>query len=297
MEYKTITYEIDNVVPQIAWITLNRPAQNNAVSIGPEEMTGEIKRVMERVNEEDVKVAIFKANGSNFSAGFDLTMVYRVYGGSPTVRPSQRKRLITDDSQLFGFVRSILNCTKVTIAQVHGWCIEAGMWMVECCDISVAAESAKFAHRGQRLAFGGIPLIPLEMLGGQAKKIRELLITGRAISATEAESCGIITKAIPDADLESEVYALAKAITVLPRDAITIGKMCTRQTLESVGFLNLNSSIVYHTLGTNIKYEPDEKELMFIRGREELGAKASFHKHHELFEAALDETKYFKSAK
>ncbi|MEW6034677.1 MAG: enoyl-CoA hydratase-related protein [Chloroflexota bacterium] len=297
MEFKTILYELDEEVPQIAWVTLNRPSQNNAVSIGAEEMTGEIKRAMERVNEEDVKVAIFRSNGRNFSAGFDLKMVYRVYGGSPGVRPSQRKRLITDDSQLFGFVRAILSCTKVTMAQVHGWCIEAGMWIPECCDIAIAAESAKFAHRGQRLAFGGMPLTPLEMLGGHAKKIRELLITGRAIAAREAESCGIITRAVPDADLESEVRALARAICVLPRDAIVMGKMCTRQTLDSVGFLNPDASVVYHTLGTNIKYEQDEEELMFIKGREEMGARSAFHRHHELFEAALDRTKYFRSVR
>lgn len=297
MEFTTIRYEKDKDVPQIVYITLNRPEKSNAISIGRGNMTQEIKDAMEQVNEDtDVKVAIFRGAGKNFSAGYDLEQVYRVYGGTATFRPYQRNRLIIDDTQILGFIRAILACTKITMAQVHGWCIEAGLWIPEVCDIAIAASDAKFAHRGQRLAFGGFPLMPLELLGGHAKKVRELLITGRTVSGVEAEAIGIITKAVPPEDLESEVYNLAKAVCIIPRDAIVMGKFATRHTYNQIGAINLDSSIVYHTLATNIRYEEDEKDLMFIRSREETGsAKASFHKHHQLFEDALDKTKYFKS--
>jgi len=296
MGFNQLIYEKDKEIPQIVYITLNRPEKNNAISIGPDQLTGEIKAAMDLVNEDnDVKVAIFRGAGKNFSAGYDLEMVYRVYGGTPKERPFQRRRLIVDDTQILGFVRAILSCTKVTIAQVQGWCIEAGMWIPEACDIAIAANNAKFAHRGQRLAFGGFPVTPLELIGGHSKKVRELLITGRTISGEEAEQIGIITKAIPEADLESEVNNLAKAICISPRDALVIGKMATRHTYNQIGALNVDSSIVYHTLGTNLRYEEDEKDLMFIKGREEKGAKGAFQKHHKLFEDALDKTKYFKS--
>jgi enoyl-CoA hydratase/carnithine racemase len=297
VEFTTISYQKDKEVPQIVYITLNRPEKSNAISIGRSGMTQEIKDAMEMVNEDsDVKVAIFKGAGKNFSAGYDLEQVYRVYGGTPTFRPYQRNRLIVDDTQILGFIRAIIACTKITIAQVHGWCIEAGMWIPEASDIAIASSNAKFAHRGQRLAFGGFPLMPLELLGGHAKKIRELLITGRTISGMEAETMGIITKAVPQKDLESGIYNLAKAICVIPRDAIVMGKFATRHTYNQIGALGLDSSIVYHTLATNIRYEKDERDLMFIKGREKMGsAKESFHKHHQLFEEALDKTKYFKS--
>ncbi len=297
MEFKHIRYEKDEKQPQIAYITLNRPEKANAISIGRGEMTQEIKDAMDMVNEDiDLKVVIFRGAGENFSAGYDLEQVYRIYGGTPTSRPYQRSRLIIDDTQILGFIRAILACTKITMAQIHGWCIEAGMWIPEACDIAIAANNAKFAHRGQRLAFGGFPLMPLELLGGHAKKVRELLITGRTISGAEAETIGIITKAVPPDDLESEVYNLAKAICVMPRDAVVMGKLATRHTYNQVGALNLDSSIVYHTLGTNIRYGEDERDLMFIKGREKMGsAKESFHKHHKLFEQALNKTKYFKS--
>ncbi len=297
MEFTRIRYEKDEKQPQIVYITLNRPEKANAISIGRGEMTQEIKDAMDMVNEDnELKVVIFRGAGDNFSAGYDLEQVYRVYGGTPTFRPYQRSRLIIDDTQILGFIRAILACTKITLAQVHGWCIEAGMWIPEACDIAIAANNAKFAHRGQRLAFGGVPLTPLELLGGHAKKVRELLITGRTISGIEAETIGIITKAVPPEDLESEVYNLAKAICVMPRDAVVIGKLATRHTYDQVGVLNLDSSIVYHTLGTNIRYGEDEKDLMFLRGREKTGsAREAFRRHHEIFEEALNKTKYFKS--
>jgi enoyl-CoA hydratase len=296
VRYNTLIYEKDKEVPKIAYVMLNRPEKKNAISIGPEEMTGELQDAVKRVDlDDEVKVLIFKPVGKDFSAGFDLSEVYRVYGGKPGVHPHQNVRLRIDEEQLFGYPRAILNCKKVTIAQVHGWCIEAGLWIVECCDIAIAANNAKFAHRGQRLAFGGIPLTPLELLSGHTKKLTELLITARTISGKEAEEVGIITKAIPPEDLEEEVYNLAKMICLLPMDAITLGKMARKHTYDAIGLTSLKGCITYHTLGTNLTYRPDEKEALFIRDREKTGERDAFHKLHEISEEALNKTKYFKS--
>ena len=295
-QYKQILYEKDSAIPHILYITLNRPEKNNAVSIGATEMTGEIKDAVARANHDDeVKVVIFRGAGKNFSAGFDLSMVYRVYGGGPNVKPSQRGRLQMDQDEIYGFPRAILDCNKVTISQVHGWCIEAGLYFVKCCDLALAAENAKISQRGQRLAFGGLPIIPLELFMGYTKKMTEFILTGRTVSGTEAEEIGMVNKAVPAADLEQEVYSLAKAISVLPRDAIVMGKVSRRHTMSALGMDRLSEVIVYHTLATGIKYTDDEKDLMFIKNRETMGHKEAFHKLHEKYEAALNETKYFRS--
>ena len=94
---------------------------------------------------------------------------------------------------------------------------------MKCCDLAVAADNAKISQRGQRLAFGGLPIVPLELFMGYTKKMTEFILTGRTVSGTEAEEIGIVNKAVPFEDLESEVYNLAKAISVLPRDAIVMG--------------------------------------------------------------------------
>lgn len=297
-KYNTILYEKDKEEPHIVYVTLNRPEKRNAISIGPDEMTGELQDAVRRIDlDDEVKVVIFRAAGEDFSGGFDLSEVYRVYGGAPGVQPHQNVRLRIDEEQLFGYPKAILNCKKVTMAQVQaGWCIEAGLWIAECCDIAIAAENAKFAHRGQRLAFGGIGL-PFELFTERTKKATELAITARTISGKEAEEVGIITKAVPAEDVEEEVYNLAKMICLMPMDAIAVGKMSRKHAYDAVGLGSWMNAVIYHTLGTNIIYRDDEKEDLFIRDREKLGEREAFHKLHKSAEEALDKTKYFKSYK
>lgn len=294
--YKTILYQKDEAVPNIVYITLNRPEKRNAISIGPGEMTDEVPDALRKAeNDEEVKVIIFRGAGQHFCAGFDLSMVYRVYGGSPDFSPPQATRLRIDEDHIVGLRRAILYCKKLTITQVHGWCVEAGMFFAQTSDIAIAAKDAMFAHRGQRLAFGGTLSMPYELVMGHTKKIVELLITGRTISGEEAEQIGIITRAVEPEILEQEVYNLAKALCLIPADAIAIGKMSRKHVAESLGLINLLGQATIHTLATNLKYRPEEKHTVFIRDRERMGAKAAFHKLHEEFEEALNKTRYFKS--
>jgi enoyl-CoA hydratase len=294
-KYNTLLYEKDKEVPHILYITLNRPEKSNAVSIGPGEVTGELLDAVDRADHDDeVKVVIFRGAGKSFSAGFDLSMVYRVYGGKPGVKPHQNVRLRVDEKHLYALAKTVMNCTKVTIGQAHGWCIEAGLWIIECCDIAIAATNAKFAHRGQRLAFGGMGKHFYYFMG-HTKKITEWLITGRSISGVEAEQIGVITKAVPPEELEQEVYNLAKAICLMPLDAICFGKLFRKMVYDNLGANSMLLPVVFHTLATNITYREDEKENLFIRDREEVGEKEAFTKLHNSMEEALSKTKYFKS--
>jgi enoyl-CoA hydratase len=294
--FKTIKYEHDTTYPKVVYITLNRPEKNNAISIGPEEMTGELIQAFTRANhDDDCNVVVVRGAGKNFCAGFDLSMVYRVYGGSPTNRPSQRIRLQVDQDQLYGFPQAILNCNKVIICQIHGWAIEAGLYIAKCSDIVVAADTARFSQRGQRLAFGGLPTLPLELVMGHTKKITELIITGRTISGKEAEEVGYCTKTVPEDKLAEEVHHLAGAIAVLPRDAVVMGRVSRRHMMDRMGLTTLKEVITYHTLSVNLKYTDDERDLIFIKDREGMGEREAFHKLHEKYDEALDRTTYFKN--
>ena len=120
-------------------------------------------------------------------------------------------------------------------------------------------------------------------------------VTRRTISGKEAEEVGYVTKTVPEEDLETEVHGLASAISVLPRDAIVMGKVARRHMSDRMGLSTLKEVITYHTLSTNISYTPDERDLMFIRDREGMGEREAFHKMHEKYEEALNKTKYFQS--
>jgi enoyl-CoA hydratase len=295
-KFESILLEKDEEYPKVTYLTLNRPDKNNAISIGEEYMTGDIKKAMWEINhDDDCNVVIFKGAGKNFCAGFDLSMVYRVYGGAKGVKPSQRIRLQTDQDQLYGFPQAILDCNKVVMVQVHGWAIEAGLYITKAADIVVCAKNAKLSQMGQRLAFGGLPTLPLELVMGHTKKVEEILLTGRTISGDEAEEAGYVTKAVPEEDLESEVHNLAAAISLLPRDCVVMGKFARRHMLSRLGLTDLHEVILYHTFSTNVKYSEDERELMFIRDRETMGEREAFHKMHEKYEERLNNTKYFRS--
>lgn len=294
--YNTIRYEKDMEEPHIAYIILNRPEKYNAVNIGPQKMTGELQDAIRQADgDDDIKVLVFKGAGENFCVGADLSEVYGVYGGALGSRPYQSTRLRIDEEQIFGFAKAIFNCKKVTIAQIQGgWCVEAGIWIAECCDIAITANTARFSHRGQRLAFGGMTA-PFELISANTKKQVELIITGRAISGDEAEAMGIVTRSVEPNILESEVRNLAKAISLIPLDAICMGKMCRRHAYDLLGVNSWMNPVVYHTLATNIVYRDEEKTAIFIRERDKVGEKKAFHKLHDSMDAALNKTKYFKS--
>jgi len=91
---------------------------------------------------------------------------------------------------------------------------------------------------------------PYELVSGITKKQVELVITGRTINGDEAEAMGIVTRAVEPDILESEVCNLAKAIALMPLDAICMGKMCRRHAYDQLGLNNWIQPVVYHTLAT-----------------------------------------------
>jgi len=97
------------------------------------EVTDAIKKIN---NDDDVIVAIIKGAGKAFSAGHDLTEVYFRYGagvGKPGERrPSQRVRLHGDDEILGEYLKTVMYCWKVTIAQIHGNALPGQIISIRC---------------------------------------------------------------------------------------------------------------------------------------------------------------------
>jgi len=279
MELKTVIYEKENVGEgAIATITLNKPETMNAMDVELSEDM--LAALTEAEEDDDVKVVIFKGAGRCFSTGYDLSRVYYVYGAGTgkkedkTRRPSQRSRLKYDIWRS-GTLRRIYSCPKVTIAQIHGYCIGGGLYVALCCDLAMAAEDAKISHMEQRLVFSGaLYVLPIEIMHIGPKKSRELLLTGKTIDGNEAERIGLVNKAVPVGKLEEETKKLATTVTLLPRDGIAIGKAMAQLAYDSLG-LNSSFSQGYlgHTMATNVRFEPDE--FNFIKTRRDLGVRGA----------------------
>ena len=278
-EYQYVIYETDG---NIARITLNRPEKLNAFPFYGGITADFHAALTEAEEDDDIKVVIIKANGRAFSAGHDLEEVGFVYGyGTGEAgerRPSQRIRLKIDRMGFGENHRRLFYFPKITIAQVHGYCIGEGMIIATLCDITIAAEDAQLGHSEQRLGFAGsgIGSIPHLMLAVGWKRGRELLLTGRHISGREAAEIGLVNRAVPSDKIEDEVNKMAEAMCLLPRDGIAIGKAMTEAVYDRFG---LGSGFVYgyigHTLFTNLRWESDEYN--FFRERRDKSAKAGFH--------------------
>ena len=280
MSYKYVIYEKEG---EIATITFNKPEKMNSyviISVG--EDFAEVLDAITRAEEDDeVKVIIFKGAGRCFSAGQDLSKVGFVYGfgtNKDERRPSQRIRLKMDRMGISEGYKRFFFCPKLTIAQVHGFALEAGLMIAMLCDFFVCSDDCMMGFPGQRIGFagGGEHTFGHLMMTVGMRRALDLYITGRQIDGKEAERIGLVTKSVPPDKLEQEVRALAKDLCLMPRDGIAIGKACRHLFYDRMG---LTDSFTYgyitHTMFTNVRHEPGE--FNFFRERREKGAKAAFH--------------------
>jgi enoyl-CoA hydratase len=280
MSSETLIYEKEDFEEgSMVTLTMNKPETLNALNI---EFSREIDEALTKVEQDDdVKVVVIKGAGKAFSAGYDLGRVYFVYGGGTgkvedkSRRPSQRSRLAYDRWRSES-LRRIFLLDKITIAQVHGYCIGGGLYMSLCCDMTIAAEDARIGHSEQRLGFSGAMYVfPLEVALIGQKRARELLLTGKLIDGKEAERIGLVNQVVAADQLETETRKLARSMTLLPRDGIAIGKATARLAYDSMGLSSaFGQGYIGHTLFTNIRYEPGE--FNFIKRRRDVGMREAF---------------------
>lgn len=178
----------------ISRITLNRPPAN-VLSI---ELMQELASAVESLEyQKEVKLVLLFGAGRYFSAGFELAdhLGDRAY------------------MMLEGFRRvyeALAKVDKPTLAVVAGPALGAGSILAASCDMTLAAQGAKFGHPEIRGGvFNTIAAALLPRLIGR-KRAYELLLLGASVTAADAERLGLITRAVPDERLEAEVAALVQ---------------------------------------------------------------------------------------
>lgn len=173
----------------VAKITLNRPHVLNAIN---REMLLELKHAFEVIQEDrDVKIVVITgAGGKAFSSGADIKM----FAGAQST--FQIRSFL-----LFGtreVIQRIERLEKPVIAAVDGLALGGGLELALACDIIIASERAQFGLSGTNLGlvagWGGTSRMA-KIVG--VHKAKELLFTGRAIDASEAERLGIVNKVVP----------------------------------------------------------------------------------------------------
>jgi enoyl-CoA hydratase/carnithine racemase len=197
----------------VAWLTLNRPAARNALSLA---LMEELHAALDAAAVvPDVKVVVLAGAGPAFCAGHDL----RELRADPS-----RDAYEHVFSRCAALMLRIVRLPKPVIARVHGVATAAGCQLVASCDLEVAAETARFATPGVNIGlFCSTPMVALTRAIGR-KAAMEMLLTGEPVPAEEARRLGLVNRVVQEAALDETVQALAAAIAAKSPLALAIGK-------------------------------------------------------------------------
>ncbi len=285
MEYETVLYERDE---NVAHIILNRPEKLNAVS--PELVRDWEAAMREAEEDDDIKVIIFKGAGRAFSAGADLSGVGFVYGmkepkpGEKGGRIPQRVKLKFDRNLFLEFHRKVLLCPKLTIAQMHKYCLGIAFNIVLHCDYLIASEDCKIGHVEERLGQGGMTISPIMVLRCGLTRAMDLCLTGKMIDGKQAADYGLVNRAVPEEILDDEVKELANGLALHPKDGIAIGKATRHMMYETMGVTRgLVDHFIMHSFQTNRVLDPGE--INFFKNRRDKGVRQAAHDKHDYFKA------------
>jgi enoyl-CoA hydratase len=286
MKYETVSYEKDG---HIAHITLNRPKKLNAVS--PELVRDWEAAMFEAEEDDDIKVIIFKGAGRAFSAGADLSGVGYVYGMKDPKpgqkgrqRVPQRVKLKFDRNLFLEFHRKVLLCSKLTIAQLHGYCLGIAFNIVLHCDMIIASEDCKMGHVEERLGQGGMTISPIMVLRAGLTRSMDLCLTGKMIDGRKAVEMALINRAVAADTLDTEVRELAAGLALHPKDGIAFGKAVRHMMYETMGCTKgLVEHFIMHSFQTNRVYDPDEYN--FFKQRRDKGVREAAHEKHKYYKA------------
>jgi enoyl-CoA hydratase/carnithine racemase len=215
--YEHVLFEQDGAV---AYVTMNRPAKRNALSVDHMlELTSCFREIGES---KDISVVILRGEGPAFCAGHDLSeMIGR--------DPDDYRHIFDVCCEMMETVQGV---PQPVIAQVHATATAAGCQLAATCDLVVASEGARFATPGVRIGlFCSTPMVALSRAIGQ-KKSMEMLLTGEFVSAEDALAHGLVNRVVPAEDLEAETRSLADKISEASPLVIGVGKQAFYRQLE-----------------------------------------------------------------
>jgi enoyl-CoA hydratase len=268
-ELDTVIYEKDGPV---AWITFNYPEKANIQSSA---LVFDVDRCLDDADHDyDIKVVVLKANGPGFSAGHVVTGT-----------PGTEMREIDESTAKLGSpwkgqwdiygtpVLKLWDFPKVTIAQVHGYCLGGGTIWGLLTDMTVASEDAYF----QFPVLQGMAMPTMETgiepwLFMNWKQASEYMYTAQELSAHQAKELGLINRVVPRDRLADEVDELAFHVAQAPLTTLMAAKANIRRAFDLMGIRThlqqSNDLLTVATTATDVQQYIREKFSAGLRPRE-----------------------------
>jgi enoyl-CoA hydratase/carnithine racemase len=205
----------------VAELTLNRPAQFNALDLG---LLDALDRALAAIADDArVRVVVLSGAGRAFCPGHDL------------------KEMLANCNETFvgdlfrrccDVMLAMQRIPQPVIAKVHGIATAAGCQLVAAADLAVAASDARFATSGVNLGlFCATPGVALSR-NVPRKRAFEMLFTGEFVDAASARNFGLVNRVVPSDALDAATRALADSIVAKPAAVVALGKRFFYRQLE-----------------------------------------------------------------
>jgi enoyl-CoA hydratase len=235
--YETEEPVLYEVIDNVAWLTMNRPAFNNAQN---GQMTYALEAAFQRaVSDDAVRCIVLAGTGKHFSAGHDIGTpgrdLYKDFDNKLLIpghvnKPGAELLYTREQEQYLGLCRRWRDVPKPTIAMVQGACVAGGLMLAWVCDLIVASEDAFFQDPVNPLM--GIPGVEYFAHAYELppRVAKEFLLLGERMSASRAYSFGMVNKVVPRDDLRDAVAAWATKLAGQGR----LGNWLTKQAVNHV---------------------------------------------------------------
>ncbi len=203
---------------RVAIITLNRPEARNALS---DHLTPALRTMIKTCGEDpEIGALLITGAGTAFCAGGDVKGMgadrekkkLAMSFDEKVADLQERQRLLTG---------ALVSVRKPTIAALPGAAAGAGLAIAMACDIRIAAESAFVTTGYLRVGLSGdygVAWLLTRLVG--TSRARELMFTADKVDAKRCEAIGLVNRVVPDAKLQEEAFAMAKAMAAGPTIAL-----------------------------------------------------------------------------
>jgi enoyl-CoA hydratase len=262
MDNQTIIFEVED---GLATITFNRPKALNALN---KDLLDALSGALDEIaGNEDIRVLILTGAGEKaFVAGADITEL-------ATFNTLQGKQFAQRGQSLINRLQEL---AIPVIAAVNGFALGGGSEMALACDFIYASENAQFGlpeiNLGIIPGFGGTQRLPLLVGSNRAK---EMIFTGKMISAAEAEKIGMVNRVLPAESLMAETKKTARLIAAKGKVSLRAAKLAVNNGLKT-------------DLGTGLQIEADAFAICMASQDSKEGTRAFLEKRKPIFKGTLD---------
>ena len=212
---------VDRPRPHIALVTLNRPERMNSMAF---DVMVPLKKVLDELNSDNtVRAIVLTGAGRGFSSGADHKSAGSVPHVDGLTRPTfaLRSMEVLDD-----VILALRKMHQPVIAAVNGAAIGGGLCLALACDIRVAASGAYFRaagiNNGLTASELGLSFLLPRAIG--TSRAFEMMLTGRDVTAEEAERSGLVSRAVPESELLEVCFDMAARIASFSRPGIELTK-------------------------------------------------------------------------